>query len=267
MKRRSRAGGEASKARGREALKTKRRDASKTASSPAPIQDAEVARLTRELTRHWSDKRRPRKCLRLSAAHRVIFSACSPPCWRTRSVSATPRLGMSIAGTATPNLVATHNTPPAFAEARRYSPFNSPNPKTVTGRMLATKGVVHVTDAAAQEGYADRSDPAAVTAVELGGVRTFLAVPMLKENELIGRSPSTARKFAPSPTSRSSWCRTSPLKRSIRHRECATAQRASSIAAAADGDCRRSESDQPFNVRFSDCIEHAGPVRRKTVQG
>ena len=49
MKRRSKAGGKASKARGREASKTKRRDASKTASSSAPIQDAEVARLTREL--------------------------------------------------------------------------------------------------------------------------------------------------------------------------------------------------------------------------
>ena len=49
MKRRSKAGGEASKARGREALKTKRRDAPKTASSSAPLQDAEVARLTREL--------------------------------------------------------------------------------------------------------------------------------------------------------------------------------------------------------------------------
>ena len=49
MKRRSRAGGEASKARRRKALKTKRRDASKTASSSAPVKDAEVARLTREL--------------------------------------------------------------------------------------------------------------------------------------------------------------------------------------------------------------------------
>ena len=52
--------------------------------------------------------------------------------------------------------------------------------------MLATKAVVHVADAAAQEGYADRSDPAAVAAIELGGVRTILAVPMLRENELIG---------------------------------------------------------------------------------
>ena len=49
MKPRSRAGGKTSKARGREASKTKRRDVSKTASSSAPIQDAEVARLTREL--------------------------------------------------------------------------------------------------------------------------------------------------------------------------------------------------------------------------
>ena len=49
MKRRSRAGSKASKARGREALKTKRRDASRTASSSAPVQDTEVARLAREL--------------------------------------------------------------------------------------------------------------------------------------------------------------------------------------------------------------------------
>jgi two-component system, NtrC family, sensor kinase len=49
MKRRSRAGRKASKAPGREASKTRRRDASKTASSSAPIRDAEVARLTREL--------------------------------------------------------------------------------------------------------------------------------------------------------------------------------------------------------------------------
>ena len=50
MKRRSKAGGKASNARGREASTTKRRDASKAASLSSPIQDAEVARLTRELS-------------------------------------------------------------------------------------------------------------------------------------------------------------------------------------------------------------------------
>ena len=48
MKRRSRAGGEASKVRGRKALKKKRRDASTTVSSSNPIKD-EDARLAREL--------------------------------------------------------------------------------------------------------------------------------------------------------------------------------------------------------------------------
>jgi GAF domain-containing protein len=84
------------------------------------------------------------------------------------------------------HLVATRNTPPAFAEARRYSLANRPSPKTVTGRMLATKEVVHVVDVAAEPGYGDKSDLGAVAAVELGGVRTILAVPMWKEDELIG---------------------------------------------------------------------------------
>ena len=84
------------------------------------------------------------------------------------------------------HLVATRNTPPAFAEARRYSLSKRPGPKTVTGRMLASKTVVHVADAAAEPGYGDKSDPDAVAAVELGNVRTILAVPMWKEDELIG---------------------------------------------------------------------------------
>ena len=51
---------------------------------------------------------------------------------------------------------------------------------------MATKTVVHVADLAAEQAYIEQRDPATVAAVELGGVRTFLAVPMLKENELIG---------------------------------------------------------------------------------
>jgi GAF domain-containing protein len=51
--------------------------------------------------------------------------------------------------------------------------------------MVATKTVVHVTDLAADKSYIERA-PSVVAAVELGGIRTFLAVPMLKEGELIG---------------------------------------------------------------------------------
>ena len=83
------------------------------------------------------------------------------------------------------HLVATHNTPPAFAEARRRL-RNRPSPKSSVGRMIATKAVVHVVDAAEQPGYAEDRDPASVAAVELGGVRTVLYVPMLRENVLVG---------------------------------------------------------------------------------
>ena len=47
------------------------------------------------------------------------------------------------------HLVATHNTPPAYAEARRRSPIR-PSPETPIGRMMATKTVVHVADLAAE---------------------------------------------------------------------------------------------------------------------
>ena len=39
---------------------------------------------------------------------------------------------------------------------------------------------------AKEETYIERRDPATIAAVELAGIRTFLAIPMLKENELIG---------------------------------------------------------------------------------
>ena len=52
--------------------------------------------------------------------------------------------------------------------------------------MVATKTLVHVGDLQQERDYINQRDPVAVTAVELGGVRTLLGVPLLKENELIG---------------------------------------------------------------------------------
>ena len=86
----------------------------------------------------------------------------------------------------TAHLVATHKTPPAFAEARRRLSAFRPGPNTGIGRMVATKTVTQIVDLTAEPTYAVERVPAIVAAVELGGVRTFLAVPMLKENELIG---------------------------------------------------------------------------------
>src|SRR5262249_38355779 len=58
-------------------------------------------------------------------------------------------------------------------------------PKHLWSRMVATKATIHIADAATDPGYIERR-PEMVAAVELGSARTFLVVPMLKENELIG---------------------------------------------------------------------------------
>jgi class 3 adenylate cyclase/putative methionine-R-sulfoxide reductase with GAF domain len=81
-------------------------------------------------------------------------------------------------------LVAAHNTPPAFAESRKRAPFR-PNPSHPFRRLVVTKQVFHVPDVASLPAYKER-DPQIVEAVELGGIRTCLGVPMLKENGLIG---------------------------------------------------------------------------------
>src|SRR5262249_32306821 len=82
------------------------------------------------------------------------------------------------------HLVAHHNPPAALVEERKRTPYR-PGPKTAFRRMATTKQVVHVADVAGLQTYAQR-DPRTVAAVELGGIRTLLMVPMLKENDLIG---------------------------------------------------------------------------------
>ena len=72
---------------------------------------------------------------------------------------------------------------PAYADIVRRS--TKPGPQTVVGRIASTRQMVQVADLAASQGYAER-DPLVVAAVEIGGVRSILGVPLLKEDALIG---------------------------------------------------------------------------------
>jgi GAF domain-containing protein len=94
------------------------------------------------------------------------------------------------------HLVATHNAPSAFADARRHSQLR-PTSGTPIGRMVATKTVIHVADLAADQGYIEERSPSIVAAVELEGVRTILYVPMLKETELIGAFTLSRQEVRP----------------------------------------------------------------------
>jgi GAF domain-containing protein len=81
--------------------------------------------------------------------------------------------------------VAHHNVPPALAEHRRLHPVFRPGPNTGLGRVAATKQTAHISDITAEQAYID-GDPTLVMGVTLGGYRTVLSVPMLKENRLVG---------------------------------------------------------------------------------
>ena len=123
------------------------------------------------------------------------------------------------------HLVATYNVPPDFAEFRKRTPFR-PGPENPISRMLMTKTVIHFHDLATEQGYIERN-PTFVAAVELGGVRTFLAVPMLKENDLIGVVIVYRQEVRPFGDKQIEVVRFRCPSRH-RHRECATAERTAS---------------------------------------
>ena len=79
----------------------------------------------------------------------------------------------------------THNAPPAYVELRKSELRLRPAPDGPLGRVASTKQVAHIVDLSKLKSYFERH-PFVVAAVELGGFRTALGVPMLKNNEIVG---------------------------------------------------------------------------------
>jgi PAS domain S-box-containing protein len=78
-----------------------------------------------------------------------------------------------------------HDVPPSYrAFWDRHGPIR-PSPKTGLGRLARTKRVVHIRDLKADPAYTE-GEPLRVVTVDEAGARSFLAVPMLKEKELVG---------------------------------------------------------------------------------
>src|SRR5262245_8787967 len=80
--------------------------------------------------------------------------------------------------------VATLGVTPAYAEYLNRGPIR-PGPTTGLGRVASTRQTIHIVDTHTEQAYADR-EPLRVATAELGGARSLLNVPMLKEGELIG---------------------------------------------------------------------------------
>ena len=183
MRRRSGAGGEPIKTRRRKAMTLKRRIAPKTVRrrGPSTIELQEQLELcTRELNetreREGATSEVLRVISRSSGEFRPVFDAILDNAVR-------------ICGAQNANLWL--QTDGALRRAARHR--DVPNPiapaqpsaKSILVRAVRTKQIIHVADYIANQAYLD-GDPFTVAAVEELGVRTYVAVPMLKESDLVG---------------------------------------------------------------------------------
>jgi GAF domain-containing protein len=80
--------------------------------------------------------------------------------------------------------VATLGVTAAYDEYLNRGPIRA-GPGTGLGRVAAGEQTVHIIDTQSEQAYVNR-EPLRVATAELGGVRSLLNVPMLKEGELIG---------------------------------------------------------------------------------
>ena len=75
--------------------------------------------------------------------------------------------------------------PAAYAAERQRGAMFRQGPGSAITRAARTQQTVQIADVRMSQSYLDR-DPPAVAGVELGGIRTLVAVPMRKDNETVG---------------------------------------------------------------------------------
>ena len=80
---------------------------------------------------------------------------------------------------------AMHGAPSEYADFLHRTPVIHPLPGHAIGRVASTRQVAHITDVKMEPAYAENS-PVQIGTVKLAGARTVVAVPMLKDDELIG---------------------------------------------------------------------------------
>jgi GAF domain-containing protein len=189
MRRRSRAGGETVKAQRHKAATLKDRNAPKVThhrESSVPGLNKKVALFKRERDEALEQQKATAEVLRvissspgeLEPVFQVMLQNAARICEAKFS-------SLYLYDGDRFRVGALHNAPAAFAEFRRREPVFLPPPGTGLARLVATKRTDHQPDITLDKGYVDRN-PIVVAAVELGGFRTALNVPMLKDDNLIG---------------------------------------------------------------------------------
>ena len=188
MKRRSRAGGELTKGRRRKAPEPKRSNAPKPlarSNSSSTADETEVTRLTRELNEALEQQTAATDALRLISSSpgdlEKIFDALLHNAMRVchanfGNLALCERDGFRN--------VAIQNTVPALDKFFRGALLH-PHPESPLSLAARHKRPSHIVDLRETTPYLAGNKPIVMLA-DVGGARTFLSVPMLKQIELAG---------------------------------------------------------------------------------